>query len=135
MSIHSDYERVHLGEDFYVEVNWADSVKPCKAFRVTIGKENRVVSRDEMFGFLFFFGDEKQQEDLIPVKETKMKSITRMLTLTMKKDMRKGEKLRTLYQYFVPETVYEKLLLSDPKKYAPGSLNETDLGKHVNRLT
>lgn len=64
-----------------------------------------------------------------------MKSITRMLTLTMKKDMRKGEKLRTLYQYFVPETVYEKLLLSDPNKYRPGTLTTDDLGKHINRLS
>lgn len=133
MSIHDEYEMVHLGPDITVEVNWNSSVIPCKAFKITIEGRSAVVSRDEMFGLLFLFADEKQQEDLIPVKEVKVRAITRLLTFTAKKNIPKGGKVSATFQYFVPETVYEKLLL-DPKKYQPGALTENDLEKDINKI-
>lgn len=134
MSTSDEYEKIHLGDDILVEVNWATSVTPCKAFKITIGDKSSIVPRDAMFGLLFLFADEKEQEDLIPVIETKVRSISRLLTFTLKKDMRKGEKLRARYQYFVPETVYEKLLLTDPEKYKSADLSTNVLEGHVNKI-
>ena len=117
MSLTNEYERIPMGKGLIIETNFSEASTPCKLFRVSVRKESSIITREELFGLLFLFADENQQEDLIPVIETKMRSISRLLTFTLKKDMRKGERVKAWYQYFVPETVYEKLLIKDPERY------------------
>lgn len=134
MSIHSEHEEISIGPNISVETNWSPDSTPCRLFRFKVDGKEAVVGRAELFGMLFMFGDEKQQEDLIPVVETKVRSITRLLSFTLKKDMRKGERVRAQYQYFVPESVAERLLLSDPERYKPGTISTDELEKHVNKI-
>lgn len=132
----SDYEQITLGEkqNLTVEVNYNSAVKPCKYLRFKIGNEVADVSREQLFGLLFLYGDDKQQEDLIPVKELRVRNIKRLIGLTADRDIRRGETVRGWYEYFVPETVYEKLLLSNPNKYKSGDGGDSDLAKHVNKI-
>lgn len=135
MSLPSEYEKIPLGENCIVETNWSEASTPCKLFRLKMGDEECVIPRDQLFSILFLFANEKQQEDLIPVIETKVKSISRLLTFKLKKDMQKGSLVKARYDYWVPETVYEKLLLSDPNVYQPGKGVQSELEKHVNLIT
>ena len=134
--ISNEYEKIPLGPggELVVDTNFSSASKPCKYFRFTLGDKSVTISREELFGLLFLFADEKQQEDLIPVTQTTMRSISRLLTFTVQKDMRKGEKVSAFYQYFVPETVYEKLLISNPDKYRSGDATDNKLARDVNKI-
>ena len=132
---HTEYTRLKLTQELTFEANYSKHSTPCKWFKLTMGNKSTTMSRDELFGLLFLFADEQQQEDLIPIKETKVRSITRLLSFKLKKDMRKGEIVRAAYTYFMPETIVEKLLISNPEKYRKGELkSESQLEKHVNKI-
>lgn len=130
-----EYTKIQLSKDLILETNFSENSKPCKYFKFTLGDKSSIISREELFGILFLFGDEKQQEDLIPITETKVRTITRLLSFKLKKDMRKGEIVKASYTYFMPETLVEKLLLSNPEQYKKGEvLKESELEKHINRI-
>ena len=130
-----EYIRLQLSKDLILETNFSESSTPCKLFKFTIGKKSSIIKRDELFGLLFMFGNEKQQEDLIPVIETKVRSITRLLSFKLKVDMKKGQIVKASYTYFMPETIVERLLISDPERYQPGGIqSEGQLEKHINKL-
>ena len=131
----SGYLKIPLSDNLTLETNFSKLSTPCKAFKFTMGKESSIISRDELFGLLFMFGDDKQQEDLIPVISTKVRGITRMLSFRLKKDMHKGEIVKAAYTYFMPEAIVEKLLISDPERYQRADfLKESQLEKHVNEI-
>ena len=131
----SEYIKLQLSENLILETNYSESSTPCKLFKFTIGKKSSIISRTELFGLLFMFGTEKEQEDLIPVVQTKVRSITRLLSFKLKKDMKKGEIVKAAYTYFMPEAIVEKLLISDPERYQPAGLqSESQLEKHVNKI-
>ena len=131
----SEYIKLHLNKDITVESNFNEASTPYKIFKFSLGDKSTFILRDELFGLLFLFGDEKQQEDLIPVISTKVRTITRLLSFKLKKDMRKGQIVRAPYTYFMPEAIVEKLLISDPKRYRKSDLlTYNKLIKHVNKI-
>ena len=85
---HTEYTRLKLTQELTFEANYSQHSTPCKWFKLTMGNKSTTMSRDELFGLLFLFADEQQQEDLIPIKETKVRSITRLLSFKLKKDKR-----------------------------------------------
>lgn len=114
--------------DLVIEVNWNEYVKPAEKFRFTMGGKSQIVDRSDVYALLFLFGDEDQQTDLIPVKETPVVPITRLLKIVLQKDMRKGDTLAFRYTYFVPTATYERIRLSpDVKKASEKSLMEKNI--------
>lgn len=103
-----------------IETNYSEESKPCKEFKITIGDQVGLVSHKDMYSLLMLFGEDEEQVELIPHKESKVKSITRLLTIRAKKDIKEGEAIQFPYKYMVPEEEYEKLIklpsyLSDEK--------------------
>ncbi len=98
-----------------VEVNWNKEVTPCEKIKFKIGKEEAVIDRSELYQMLFFFGDEDQQEELIPVTEEKVRSINMLIKVRAKKDIKKGEMVQVRYQYMMPISQIQKLRLSEDK--------------------
>ena len=88
-----------------------------KTFIVNIGKEKTKINRSDLMGLLFLFADKKEQEDLITTTEIKMKPIARLLTFTLKGDMKAGEKVKSWYQYLLPVEYANKLMQVSPEKY------------------
>ena len=130
-----DYTAMNVGQ-LHIEVNWSASVTPCKVIRVTMtderGGDPRVahIEREDLYAMLMLFGDEKQQEELIPVQHAEVRAITRMLRITAKKDIRKGETINFPYTYYVPSGIYERLLSG--KDYS-AALSTPDLEKIVRK--
>ena len=93
-----------------------------KTFIVNIGKEKTKINRSDLMGLLFLFADKKQQEDLITTTEVKMKPIARLLTFTLKEDMKAGEKIRSWYQYMLPAEYANLLAKVSPEKYRDPSV-------------
>lgn len=117
-----------------VEVNWNSNVVPCKFIRFQLGGKEVIINREDFYAMMILFADDKQMDDLIPVIETKVRAITRLLKVRTKKDMRKGEVMAFPYTYYVEAGVYEKLLLNNPKTYSsPLSTGVPDLSAIVNK--
>ena len=126
----SDPTEIKFG-DFSIGANWNESVVPGKMFRLRYKDKEQVITREDLYALLFIFGDDDQKDSLIPVVETKVRAITRMLSVKLKKDMRKGEIMKTPYTYYMPESIYEKLII-DKNRYSPGQENSS-LEQHVNK--
>lgn len=88
-----------------------------KNFTVRINKEKVVITRADLMGLLFLYADKKQQEDLLTATEIKMKPIARLLTFTLKEDLKEGDKIKAWYQYLLPVEYANKLIEVAPHKY------------------
>ncbi|MBT9169542.1 MAG: hypothetical protein DDT19_02903 [Syntrophomonadaceae bacterium] len=129
----SDYAQ--MGTDkIKIEANWNAAVTPGKAFKITVGKEEAILERDDLYALMMLFGDEEQQSDLIPVKQQEVRSIRRLITVRAQKDIKKGETIRFAYEYFVPGRVYESLLLHRPKEYSSSNLSTNKLESDIQKL-
>lgn len=129
----SDYTKFEH-ENLVIEVNWNEAVKPCKYIRFSLGGKEVVINREDFYAMMMIFGDDDQKEKLIPVVETNVRAITRLLKVRAKKDMKKGEIMAFPYTYFIPAAVYERLLLNNPKGYQGTEvLSPPDLGAIVNK--
>lgn len=126
----TDYVQLAVGP-LTVEANWNPSVTPGKAFRVKLDGKEAIIERDDLYALMMLFGNEKQQEELIPVQQVKVRAITRMLKVRAQRDLRRGQVISFPYTYFVPEAIYERLLSS--RDYQAPGLSTPDLEKHVNK--
>ncbi len=104
-------------------------------FNICIGEKCERVSKKELYSLLFFFGDEQQQEDLVPVRSTEMMMISRLLSITAQKDIKRGETIRVWYEYPISTAVGTGLVIRNPDRYRLGSKSVDDkLLKDVNRI-
>ena len=94
-----------------VEVNWNEFVKPCKKIRFKIGDKEAIIDNGDFYGMMMFFGTSEQQEQLIPIKETKVRMVTTLLKVRAKKDIMKGEMIVFPHTYPVASSIYEKIKL------------------------
>ncbi len=115
-----------------VVVNWNEAVTPCKVIKFIIDGKERLIERDDFYAMMMLFGDEKQQTDLIPVQQTQVRAIRRLLKIRVQKPMRAGEVIVVPHTYFVPEKTYESLMLK--KDHEGVDLADTNLAKIVNHL-
>lgn len=126
-----DYTQFSVGP-MTVEVNWNEVASPCKKIKFTFEGHEAIVDREDLYALMMLFGDEKQQEELIPVIQAKVKAIRRLIKFRVKKDMKRGEIAAFPYTYFIPEAIYERLLL-DKSYSSPDALSTPDLGKIVRK--
>ena len=130
----SDYQKMQAAPNMTIEANWSESVRPGKAFKVTIDGKEAIMERDDLYALMMLFGDEEQQSDLIPVKQQEVRSIRRLITVRAQKDIKRGETIKFAYEYFVPGRVYESLLLHRPKEYSSSNLGTKKLESDVQKL-
>jgi hypothetical protein len=95
-----------------IEANWNEAVSPGEVFRFTIDGKEALLDRAHLYQLLFLFGDDEQKEEMIPVKENRVKEITRLLKVKAKRDVKRGEIIAVPYTTFIPLGIYEKLRLT-----------------------
>lgn len=105
-----------------------------KTFKVSIGKESVEITRPELMGLLFLYADKKQQEDLMTTTEVRMKPIARLLTFTLKEDLKAGESIQAFYQYLLPVEYANKLIASNPRKYKEATITIDELSKELAQI-
>lgn len=130
----SDYIKLQAAENMTIEANWNVAVTPGKAFKVTIDGKEAIMERDDLYSLMMAFGDEQQQSDLIPVEKTQVRAIKRLLKIRAKKDIRQGEQITAIFEYFVPEKTYQTLLMDKPEQYQSSNLSTTKLEKDIHRI-
>jgi len=119
-----------------VEANWNEASTPGKAFKFTFiddkGKHEATVTRDELYGLLFLFGDDDQQTHLIPVQSTNVRVIKRQMKIRAKTNIKKGDIITVSVDNYVPERTYEHLL-NKPQYTASDKDSGALLSKYVNK--
>jgi len=100
-----------------VDVNWSEKVKPCKKIRFKFDGKTEIIDRDELYSLLMLFGNDEQQEKLIPVKSTKMVLIERMLHIIAKKDIKEGDLITVPYKYSMTEEAYDEAVKENPRSF------------------
>jgi hypothetical protein len=112
-----------------VDVNWSPEVIPCKKIRFTFDGQEQILDRDDVYSMLMLFGDEKQQDALIPSKKREMVLIERMLHIKAGKDIAKGEMITVPYQYSMDVETYEDMVKKDPRQFRRITTKEDGLRK------
>jgi hypothetical protein len=85
-------------------------VDPSKeTIRMTVGKEKRSFKFGELYAMVFAIADEEKQSDMMPVRQTEVVTYRRIHNVMLKKDMKKGQKIRVSCEINVPQIVNEGL--------------------------
>jgi hypothetical protein len=129
----------YKNKDLVVDFNWDESVIPCKKVRITLGKREVILSREEFSTLMAIFANDNQLEDIIQTNKTDFVSIERMLRVKTHKDLKAEESLVFPYVYWIPRTEYEKLkadgemvrLVEDDKKRLIEYISENEAIKEV----
>jgi len=100
-----------------VQVNWDEQSKPCKFIKFKIGDNEAVIPNGDFYTMMMVFGTPEQQEELIPVKETKLRQITTLLKIRAKKDIKKGEIIAVPHSYYVSAHTVEKIKFEGGSDY------------------
>lgn len=74
-----------------------------------IGKHRVRVSKSDLWNFCYLIGDEETQERLTPVRHTEVMHYEKVHTIKLKRDLKKGDVVRTRCIISVPLTVVEGL--------------------------
>ncbi|MFA6077368.1 MAG: hypothetical protein WC735_04835 [Candidatus Paceibacterota bacterium] len=92
-----------------VDFNWNKKVTPCKEVKITLGKKQILLSREEFSFLMAVFADEKQMEDIIQNDKREFVSIQRMLKIKTTKDLKAGDNIVFPYTYWIPKEDYDRL--------------------------
>src|SRR3990167_3615308 len=103
-------------EGMTVEANWNEAVQGCSHIKFIIDGKECIIPRAELYSLLFLFGDEEQQEQLIPVKSHEVSMMKRWIGVKLKRDMKKGEKRHVMVEFPVEQRVREKFQIDMAKE-------------------
>ena len=100
-----------------VEVNWSPEVVPCQKIRITFDGHEEIVERGDFYSMLMLFGDDKQQEALIPITRTEMIRVERLLHVKATKNIKKGEYITVPYRYSLSKEAYDQAIRENPRSF------------------
>ncbi len=108
---------INKEDTFTVETNYSPDSTPYEKFKFVLDGKEVVIDRSKLFGLLFLFADERQQEDLITFKKMKMRNVTRLLSFRTEKDIKKGDILKAPFTYALPEETVDEMIRLNPDIY------------------
>lgn len=129
------YNKAHIKDlrgkrDIELEVNFSDNPDFKDCARITVGKEELVVSIKDLYEFVFWVASQEQQDNLIPMKQTKVRTIQKLHKVEVKKDIRKGEFLNVRCITNVPVEIVEGLKgMLQPREYEQKIIVPTGITK------
>lgn len=112
----TDKKTAQIGKGILIDIDPdADYVQVRMISGKTEVKER--VKKVDLYAAVFAIADHKTQDALMPVRQTQVMTFERIHNIQLKKDMRKGEILKTRCHMDVPVRIEESLrgLVNDPK--------------------
>jgi len=113
-----------------IEANWNEKVKPGKNFRFTIDGKSAIIDKDTLYSLLMVFGDEREQEKLIPVSTSKVRMLRKRVKIKALKDVKMGEIITFMHEYPVASEIYDKIVFDENLQ----STNKDGMGTIVKHL-
>ena len=76
-----------------IEVNWNynKSVRDCEHLKISMGDEEAIVSRDQLWHLVFMLSKDEQQEKMLPYAETLVRHHQTVINVQAKNDIKKGQ--------------------------------------------
>lgn len=102
------------------EVNWSDNADFKECVLVKMDGEQAIIPLKEIYSFMLIAGTPEQQDNLIPVKQTRVKKIIKRHVVMAKKDIKEGEMINVRCETNVPVEIVEGLrgLVNTPKIFS-----------------
>ena len=72
-----------------LEINWDPNRKDL--IKVTLANKVSIISKDDLWNFVFSIVQTDKQQQMIPVKKQEMEQYVKQHTVELQKDMKKGE--------------------------------------------
>lgn len=104
-----DYEKLELGKDVTLEVNFSENAKEDGKGRLTIGKESAIIDLTELLAFAFIHATDEQKADFMPVRQTQVQKVVRQHRVIAKDTIKPGQALVVNCEIDVPLTVIEAI--------------------------
>ena len=125
-----------------IDFNWNQSVVPCKQVKITLGKKEKILSREEFSCLMAVFADDNQMENILQTTREEFVSVERMLKIKTKKDLKSGEYVVFPYVYWIPKREYDRLkadgemikIVEDDKKSLIKYISENEAIKEVKQM-
>lgn len=101
-----------------IDVNWSPEVTPCKLIRFKFDGKEEIIERNELYSLMMLFGNDKQQEDLIPnPKKRIVVEVKRLLHVRAKKELKAGELMSFPFTYTLSKEDYDALVKENPRAF------------------
>lgn len=95
--------------DMDLEINFSVNPDFKNCVKVSVGKEEIIVDMKDLYEFVFWAANEEQQANLVPMSQTKVRTIEKLHRVEAKKDIKKGEFLNVRCVTNVPVEIWDGL--------------------------
>ena len=96
------------GKEMSLELNWNKSVKTTDV-KVCIGKEEMVIDLKDLYFFVFTAGTADMQDDLMPVRQTKVYKQIKQHRIVAQKHIKPGQMIIANCETDIPISIYDGL--------------------------
>lgn len=95
--------------DITAEINFSDEEGKKDCVKLTMGDKEALIPISELYTLVWSVASEKERDNLIPVRQEKVRIIVKTHKVKVTKDIRKGEFLNVRCETNVPVEIYEGL--------------------------
>lgn len=95
------------GMDMEFEINWNSFAMKKGCIKISVGDNEAVIDRDQLWSMLFILGSAEEQDKLITpfIKQTRVSKFFKMIGITATRDIKKGEFINVPLEFTLnPET-------------------------------
>ena len=100
---------LHGKNDVEIEINSNKASQEGRVLRVRIGENTAYINYKDLYGLVWVMGNEEEQDNLMPVRSTTMRTFFKQHRVIAKKDIKKGEFIVVNCKMDVPTTITEGL--------------------------
>lgn len=105
--------------DMDLEINFSEDPLFKNCVKITVGSEDIIVDMKDLYEFVFWAASPEQQSNLIPMTQTKVRTIEKLHKVEVKQDIKKGQFLNVRCTTNVPVEIFDGLAGMMGKKSVP----------------
>lgn len=95
--------------DMEFEINFSTDPLFKDCVKISVGSEDLIVGMKDLYEFVFWAADPENQAKLIPVTQTKVRTIQKIHQVKVTKDIKQGEFLKVRCETNVPVEIFDGL--------------------------
>lgn len=92
-----------------LEINFSEDPLFKNCVKIKVGKEDLMIDMKDLYEFVFWAADPENQASLIPMSQTKVRTIQKIHKVKVTKDIKKGEFLNVRCVTNVPVEIWDGL--------------------------
>lgn len=93
---------VKEGGEMSVAVNWNPFIKDSEFVKIRVNDEEVIVPRGAFVRAAMMVASDREQEQMIPVKQTPIRHLSKVVTLRLSRNFKQGETLQIPVNFDIP---------------------------------